>query len=43
MKELFDFLDKWLSPVRKPTGSEDVFDSLVLFAIMVLLLVVMFR
>lgn len=43
MKELFDFLDKWLSPVKKPSGSEDVVDSLVLFIIMVLLLVAMFK
>jgi hypothetical protein len=43
MKELFDWLDKWLSPVRKPTTGEDIGDSLVLFAIMVALLMVIIK
>lgn len=43
MKKLFDFLDKWLSPTRKQTTGEDVADSLVMFAIMLVLLLVMFK
>jgi hypothetical protein len=40
LKKIFDFLDKWLSPSKQVTDGEDVADTLVLFAIIVLLLVV---
>lgn len=40
MRDFFEWLDKWLSPQTKITTQEDVADSLVLFAILVLLLYV---
>ena len=43
MKNFFDWLDKWLSPERQVTAQEDVADSLVLFAILLLFLYVIMK
>ena len=43
MRGFFDWLDKWLSPQRQVTAEEDVADSLVLFAILLMLLFVIMK
>ena len=43
MKNLIEWLDKWLSPERQVTAQEDVADSLVLFAILLALLFVVMK